>query len=1610
MIEKNYDVLPKMDGQSVNFVTNSSSKIYKNNVLVSDIPIGDFSKYIDDIQNGFYIKDGECIFKGVKFFIEDGYTVVTSSLGDSLLLDSSNKTRMSITPSSSYNTITFVLELNEYINYLFFVWNDKWDILYKTEVSTPGQVWSGILPDGYYVLYIDTVNPPITTITYGESESDIYTDSFIIFYGGGNTAISFSGSGSETVYLRPLDENEMVATTTYDGIYVYSKKTKLGPFKVPFNTSCVLDFEYFINSGNTDVYIYCNYFLIGNGTLVDFTISEKKQISFNITSVNIVTTVVSAKIYSLGLFISGKPCPASVYDICSRSITSPVVHTNIYDDGNLYIYKTDYSVWVLDYYNNTLMVLYGDKLKKSTITSLYNNLLYNHDHYTTTLYGFSLTRYKIVDYLYNNGVFILLLADRVVIIDKFGAVLRYIYCKNVSKLFYIDDYVLFYDKTRARLYRVYSNDFRNFEFPSVIFDVNFGTKFKVCQPGGGHFGVVNNDHVSVVKEKSVFGYKALYDYSSIRTYTVGGSTFSNLVFEYDITQQATKFTGITTALGYRTFANNPLENGLTSFTLFVSMKPMSLKFKRYLVKIPEVLDVYMVDGVLSVDVKCINADISVECTKFFNVNVWYDIYITYHSSTGLYIYVDGYISGKKEFDYDTGGTFGKKYIIIGGYGADACSAYKFDGFIRDNVFISRSFITEAKAFELGSNNVRNSKTFSKYNTYIDAYGVTCVEHTNDYMFVGTYDGLYIYETSTFNLVKTIGLGNIVLGMELKKTTLSANIVKIPPIGEISGSSGDIIKISGELNGKLFISKNMACHACVYNGNTYVKMLGTMVYILDASDYIGTDTLHGYYNLGKTSIDPLNTEIQCVSEFGYDEQNDIVIGDDYTNSTYCDKLLNCCGDEWGGGSAYVVSYTSAILYEALASKPKYDIFTDIKYHNESLMFMNLFDLGIDINYIGNYSSTFIISRLAGIKMPYENVDTSIPESLADYLNISPCRLYHSENSLVGETRVKFYFEVSETNLKLLKARTLKVLENNIETSTRFAYDFRGGMGNGVKHQIEDDTYFGTFDGTSYFLNNAFEDTPVWDFSAEFVLRIDSYHSFNPIFSKATKSVLSYSMVICDGILKFLFGQNGVISIMDLELSIIKNQWAFISIYVSHTYIDVFVNGIYKRVLFYGIPDVVESGLYVGFGLYLNSRSANFIGDMLYFDINKTGTMAIINSDYSIYINSKSENVLYDEILNLDEYYNLDDNVLRMTSAFWSDPANPTPRLFRLYNFYIIGYDDIKTISPIDTSSVFSSVLLRRGLTVDTTTLGYSLQSFSNCLDFSYDDIGGLYSVVGSNTVEYSLSVAENIDKFDSITTIKYTDYFTLLGTFGGLIKINNILSNYSTKQRWLFDNGINALSLTDEYVYIASGNDLGFIQIEYLKSIKDAVIKRKMLPIYTSNYLIKSIVFYNNKTHILSGNKIINATDGVDICSCENAKMLLEYEDDILIVYQNNIKKFSNNEIILEVGGKITDVSYGDMLAVSTSSGFYLLDSTNNFIFNSIGVEGILKGCTRISDYCYHVCVNGSSLIYVYRDIDGIKLVEFNIDTKKIVNNVILSTLVDGSFSDCVPYTFDSVRR
>ena len=1610
MIKKNYDIFSKPNGENVNIITNLSSKIYKNNILISNMPIGDFSRYVSTINNGFYIENNVCVFNGVTYFIEDNYFVVTSILGDSLALNSEHKTQISLTSANDYNTITLVLELTSYNNYLFFIWNDRWNILYKSVVSVPGEVWSNTLTCGYYILYIDTTTPPTTIINY-DNTSDTYDDSFIVFYARGNTTISFNGSSStQTIYLRSLDNNETFVKTTNDGIYIYSKSTKLGPFKVPFNVPCVLDFEYFINNADTDIYIYCNYFLVGNGKLINFIIDKNKQITINLTTISTKTTLVNANIYSLGLFISNVPCPAVVYDICSRSITSLINYAKVYDSDNFYMYKTDYSVWILDYYNNTVMVLYGDKLKKSTITSLYNNLLYSHNNYVITSYGFSLDKYKIVDCLYSNGIFILLLEDRLIIIDKFGTVLRYIYCRNVSKLFCIDDYILFYDRTRARLYRVYSNDFRNFEFPSVIFDVDFSTKFRVCQPANyGPFHVVDGDYISVVKEQSIFGYKVLYDYSSVRTYTIGSNTFSNLTFEYDIVQQATKFTGIMTSLGYETFANNPIEKGLSLFTLFMSIKPMSLQFKRYLVRIPDVLDVYIIDNKLVVDLKCVNTDISVKCTKVFNVNIWYDIYITYHCSIGLYIYINGREQGKKEFCYDTGGTLGQKYIIIGGYGADAYAAYKFDGFIRDEVFISRSFITSAKALDLNNNNVRNPSLFSEYNTYISVYGVTGIISNNGYMFVGAYDGLYIYDTSLFKLIKSMCSGSIILGIETKGDFLFANSVKIPAKGKISGLAGEVVKINGDYEGNLFISKGKACQSCVYNGNTYVELLGTSAYLVDVFSYIGNYTLHGYYNLGKMSIDSLNTEIQCISEFGYDEQNDTLIGYSYSNSTTEAKLINCCDKRWSGWTLYATSYTSAILYTNTISRLKYDTFIDVQYLNESLTSINLFDIALDIRYTESKLYKFIISRLDGIRMPYEEFSAHISEQVLDILNIIPIRLYHSESKLLNNTkRVKFYFEVSKDNLKLLKARTLKVLENYIDTSTRFAYDFRGGMGNGVKYKIENNTHFGVFDGTSYFINNTFEDTPVYEFSAEFVLRINSYCKFNPIFSKSTKSSLSYALAICDTNLKFLFGQNGIISVLDLEMPIGCNKLTFIGVYVSYTYIDILVNGIYKRVFFYGSIDVVESELYVGFGIYLNNRAAKFKGSMLYFDINKSGTMDSIYSDYSIYINAKTSEISYDEIINLNKYYDVNDCVFRLTSAFYSNPSNPLSRMFRLYNFYMIGSDETKEVSDIDTTSVFSSDLLQKSLKVNTKTLDYTLQLFSGCYDFSYDKVGNFYSVTKNNTIEYNSYDIKSIDKFNSITTIKYNDNFTLFGTFGGIVKISNIFGVNISKQWWPLNNGVNALLIINSSVYIAFGESLGFIQIDNLKKINDEIIIRDPMIIYNSDCIIKSVCYCNNKIYILSCNKIINISDNVEVMICNDAKMLFSYNNDILIVYQHIIKKLSNGEVILSVNGVITDISYGTRLVVSTSSGFYLLDKNNNFVFNSIGITGMLSNCEIVSDYCYHACITRNLLIYIYRDINAIKLVEFDIDNKKVINNVILSNLVDGSFSNYVPYTFNSV--
>jgi len=1614
MIKKNYNILPTLNGEVINFITNTSSQIYKNSMLVSDFPIGDFSRYIDTIYAGFYIYNKKCTFVGVPYFIENSYTVVTSDLGDCIKFDSSNKTRVSINSPGVYNTITAVLELTNSYNYLFFVWDDRWDLLYKTDVSTPGQVWSGNIPNGYYVLYIDTASPPVTTVEYGGTESDTYTESLVVFYAGGNTTISLSGSGDRTVYLKALGAGDTLVKTTSDGLYIYSDKTKLGPFKLPINTPCVLDFEYFIIGSDTDIYIYCNYFLIGSGKLIDFGLNQNRPINFNMTSVNVSNTLLSAEIYSLGLFVSSKACPASVYDICCRSINLPVSKVEIHDDDNVYIYKTEYSVWILDYYNDTLMVLYGDELRKSMLSSLYNNLMYAHNNYITVSYGFSLDTYRIVDIIYNNGIFILLLEDRLVIIDKFGIILRYIYCKNISKLFYIENYVLFYDKTRALLYKIYSNDFKNFELPSTLMDIDFGTRFKVCQ-WSGPFAVVNGDYVSVVKEQSVFGYRNLYDYFDIRTYTVGASTKSNFIFEYDIVQSATKFTGINTALGYRTFANNPLEGGLTSFTIFISIKPMSIEFKRYLLKIPEVLDVYMVEGRLKVELKCVNTNTEVECFRLFNINVWYDIYITYHSSTGLYVYVNGVEFGKVEFDYDTGGSLGQKYIIVGGYSSDIYAAYKFKGFIRDNLFISRSFVNKETILELNNNNVRDPGTFSKYNTYVDAYGVTNVIYKDGFMFVGTYSGVYVYETTTFKLVKSFAKGNVVLDMKLIGNVLSANLVRLSLEGSISGSSGDVIKINGELYGKIFLAGNKVCNSCVYNGNTYVELLGSEASVVNVFDYFGNDTIYGYCNLGKFSKDALNTDIQLVGEFGYDEQSDVIVGDTYTNSIINDKALNCCGEEWGGAAAYGIDiYTSAILCPNMV-KDNYDIFLDIKYQNESLVNINMFGIVIDLRYVllsqtpYEYIYTFIISRHGTMQFPYEPVNVNIAEALADFLDISPCRLYHSENSLLGLSRIKFNFEVSENNLKLLKAKQIKTLTNQIESSSRFAYDFRGGLGNGVRHRIEDDVTFGSLDGSAYFINNGFDDTPVWDLSAEFILRIDSYKEFNPIFFKSTKSKVSYGLALYGRDLKFVFGQDGVISVVDLNMDINLNQWSFVAVYVSDVYIDIFVNGNYLKVPFYGIIDVVESELYVGFGVSLNSRVSNFVGDMLYFDINKSGTLSSINTDYAMYTGSKSATSSYEEVINLDKYYSISDNTFRMASGFYSDPSHPLSRVFRLYDLYIIGYDSVGEVIPAEADSVFSSPLSRRILQINTDTLDYTLHSFSDCSDFSYDEIGGLYGVTNDNKIKYSVEDILNIDKLKYITTMKYSNKFTLFGTLGGIVKVNNILTNNLTKQYWLLDNGVNSLLITDEYVYIAYGEELGFVQTEYIETNLDLIITRKLMPIYTADAVIKSVVECDSKMYVLSNEKVINIKDATDVYSCGAANSLFEYKNDILIVYDNYIRKLSDKEIMITVPGKITDVSYGDKLVVGTSSGFYVFDEgSNEFIFNSVGIKGLLKDFEPVSDYCYHVYINNNNVIYIYRDVVGIKLVEFNLDNKTIINELVLSNLVDGSFSNADPVVFNSI--
>jgi len=182
-----------------------------------------------------------------------------------------------------------------------------------------------------------------------------------------------------------------------------------------------------------------------------------------------------------------------------------------------------------------------------------------------------------------------------------------------------------------------------------------------------------------------------------------------------------------------------------------------------------------------------------------------------------------------------------------------------------------------------------------------------------------------------------------------------------------------------------------------------------------------------------------------------------------------------------------------------------------------------------------------------------------------------------------------------------------------------------------------------------------------------------------------------------------------------------------------------------------------------------------------------------------------------------------------------------------------------------------------------------------------------------------------------------------------------------------------------------------------------------MPVYTAEAVIKSVVECDSKMYVLSDGKITNVKDATDVYSCGEANSLFEYKNDILIVYDNYIRKLSDKEIMITVPGKITDVSYGDKLVVSTSSGFYVLDDVSDeFVFNSVGMKGLLKDFEPVSDYCYHVYINNNNVIYIYRDIVGIKLIEFDLDNKIIINEFVLSNLIDGSFSNSDPVVFDSV--
>lgn len=1526
--------------------------------------------YIEDLPQ-YYVRlyhlDGDVNVDGCDFYSSSTFSV---NRFYSIPLIDIEYGLLTLYPEDYYSVLS-IRAVVDGVGILMFIGYDVWDINYRNTGNNI-HVVSG---EGVYIVYGKS------SISCNEPHISINSYLLLVKTTYDFTVINTVGTD---VNIKKINSNEFLVFNTSSGLVSATSNTLITGNILPSNVDVSID----ISVENYAVSVHCNGIKICDINDNSFIFDYNTPIHFNIESIHI------RSVLNLGqCFLCDNISEYS--NTSSRFITGLTGST--YSDNIMLL--SDYNdVFVLDIYNDSVNYMHGGKYySHNSINDVIENMFVPSTYRNIT----GLTDVGTIKSIaYSGGLLLILYQNAIVVFDINGYLVKSIPTTNISFFKYIGDYVYLYNKSRMKLYRIFTNNFIDFFIPQIIMHIDFSRYYKICMYGNVEIKNLNGQYYSLVVEDSLQSYFPTYSYTEYRTYMVGSNKHYNLIYKYDRTEHTLLFNGILTYLGYMVKGTNVWQNGVPSFTIFLRFKPLSLEFKRYLFRAAFAVEVYFVDSLLYVDVICDNDTLSVVSSFVFEVGEEYNVHVVFSRYKGLFIYVNGMLTGSYNTQHDTGNVKSEvNNFSIGAYTVNKYSPYKFYGYLYE-FYIVGSYTPYDSIKLVYLNNITDIIAFIDSTVVYSTDSVMgIVEHNNTINVIG-YNTVSTIDVNSFEVLNTYKLSGFVVDYNVNDSDITITSLNRYPSIKLTCNNKGAVKLDGDYTKYLFVSNNgRLCCSYFTNNSTYIQSKGGSISLIDMSDYYVDYSNIGSVSMGNYKLDSFSTEYKVIGEFYFD--GDVIRGtdaDSYTNGG--PTIMSDCNGSLNASIVYNDYFASYVLVDGVDYDNDIDMFFGLYFAYDGYTAINFMNLCLAHNYKSFDPLTqkllynLLINRYDFLRFPQEILMSFVATSVGGAVTppIDPISLYITDADMLGDYEVSYYIHKSEHAYIYRKGSSTK-FSGSAFTDNELSYDFSGGHGTGIVYKTDDLIgKYGEFLGNGYIVNKAFNKDPVWDISVSAVIYTNSSIQFNPIISKTDGVVVSFQLALRYNKVVFMYTDSeGILSEIDLGVTVSENTWNFLGILITDASLHVVTDNSSTKIDIYNKLVPFDTYLYVGYGVELGLKSKYFYGNLSQIKVMHNSNLNDVIHHRSIYT-SDGSSVLEPVSDIVGDNLDCSDNIFKIGSSHTYDMSEPR-------RFYFTGLDAL----PYNVEASFKLT----DATEDTrNVLTYNLDTYEvNYIPIT-NDVKFLSKAPNNDIYTYTgewLEVSTDTDMFSFITSVFISNNTLIYSSIGGISITTDSVKNL------FVDSGVSKALVFNDNLFYISGDGLYSIPLVYLLNYTngDTIYKFETLIDNVidinvhSNYLL--VLLQNG--HIITYKDTYITTDiDVDLTNilCFSVDVIYAFNDNTVVMYNRDVDSFIKTTIIDK--SVINDVTvYADGIVITTFDCFYIY--SNSYLkTNIIGETGILSDAAPLIGKLYSVTLLNDKVYITYYSSNAVKFIEYNLDN---LNNVIthLNIPVYRTFStDNVPKT------